>query len=47
MAVNFYKDLFSAQADLEPDVVLDVVQPKVSSEMNDMLTIPFTANEVE
>jgi hypothetical protein len=47
VAVAFYKDLFTAQGDLEVGNILQHVQRKVTEEMNDMLMKPYTANEVK
>jgi len=47
VVVHFYKQLFSAQDELEPNLVLDHVPRKVTDDMNDWLTRPFTAAEVE
>ena len=42
IAVNFYKDLFSAQMNSEPNEVLQHVSTRVTQEMNEALTRPFT-----
>lgn len=46
-ATEFYRQLFSAQANLEPELVLDHVPVKVTEQMNDRLSWPYTATEVE
>jgi hypothetical protein len=46
-AVDFYQNLFSAQEVLEPDVVLQHVPCKVSDDMKESLTRPFTVEEVK
>jgi hypothetical protein len=47
VTTGFYRSLFTAQDDLAPEVVLDHVQSKVTDAMNDEVTKPFTAAEVE
>jgi len=47
ITTNYYRQLFSAQEELLPDLVLDHVFPKVSTEMNDRLLRPYSAAEVE
>jgi hypothetical protein len=46
-AVDFYRNLFSAQEVLEPDVVLQHVPCKVSDDIKESLTCPFTVEEVK
>jgi hypothetical protein len=45
--MSFYHELFSAKQESEPDEILRFVQTKVTEEMNDDLSKPFTANEIE
>jgi hypothetical protein len=47
IATDFYRQLFSAQENLLPDLVLDHVPTKVSAEMNDRLLWSYSASEVE
>lgn len=47
IATDFYGQLFSAQDNLYPDLVLDHVPRKVTDEMNERLTRPYSAVEVE
>lgn len=47
IAIDFYRQLFSAQDNLIPELVLDHVPSKVTDEMNMRLTRPYTASEVE
>jgi len=47
LASNFYQQLFTAQADLQPEKVCDFVPRRVSDQMNEMLCRPFTPEEVE
>jgi hypothetical protein len=41
--MSFYHELFSAKQESEPDEILRFVQTKVTEEMNDDLSKPFTA----
>lgn len=41
-AIDFYREIFSAQQELEPEVILAHVRGNVTSEMNLDLTKPFT-----
>jgi hypothetical protein len=45
--MDYYEQLFSAQENLEPDLVLEHVPLKVTDEMNSRLTRPYSATEVE
>jgi hypothetical protein len=47
LATAFYKELFMAQAEAAPEEVLAHVPARVSSEMNEALDRPYTAQEVE
>ena len=47
MTNNFYQGLFTAQADLEPDLVCQHVPRKVSEAMCDFVEQPFLPEEVE
>lgn len=47
MASTFYEELFTAQAVLEPDDVLEHVLVRATSAMNEVLESPYTAQEVE
>jgi hypothetical protein len=47
VATDFYTDLFSAQEDLNPELILEHVPMKVTEAMNERLTRPYTAVEVE
>lgn len=47
IATDFYKEPFSAQDNLSPELVLDHVPRKVTDEMNTRLTRPYTSSEVE
>ena len=47
MAKDFYVHLFTAQEALDTEAILDHVPEKVSQQMNEELTKPFTAIEVE
>jgi hypothetical protein len=47
LACEFYQNLFSAQENLQPELVCQHVPRKLSEEMCDMLVKPFTAEEVE
>lgn len=46
VATSFYRDLFSAQTELETGAILHHVQRRVSEEINESLTTPYTAEEV-
>jgi hypothetical protein len=47
VATDFYSNLYSAQDDLNPELVLQHVPRKVTDEMNERLARPYTAVEVE
>ena len=47
LASEFYRALFSAQENLEPDLVCQYVPKKVIDLMNEILDRPFVAEEVE
>lgn len=47
VATDFYSNLFSAQDDLNPELVLQHVPRKVTDEMNERLARPYTTVEVE
>lgn len=47
VATEFYADLFSAQEGLNPELILGHVPMKVTEAMNERLTRPYTAVEVE
>jgi hypothetical protein len=47
VALDFYKQLFSAQDELEPNLILEHVPRKITEEMNERLMRPFVADEVE
>lgn len=44
---TFYTELFIAQGDLEPRLILEHVPCKVTARMNEKLGRPFSADEVE
>ena len=44
---DFYSSLFSSSNPTEFDAVLDGVEPRVTREMNESLTRPFVASEVQ
>lgn len=46
-AINFYRELFSAQQELEQEEILALVLGKVTPEMNLDLTKPYTEEEVK
>jgi hypothetical protein len=47
MAVNFYKQLFTAQDHISPEEVVRYVPSKVTSLMNELLDAAFTDMEVK
>ena len=47
VALDFYKQLFSAQDELEPNLILEHVPSKITEEMNERLMRPFVTDEVE
>ena len=47
VATEYYKQLFSVQEQLEPDLVVEHVPARVTEAMNDRLTRPYTTDEVE
>jgi hypothetical protein len=47
MATQFYQGLFTAQEDLNPEMVCSHIPKKVMGAMNEFLDRPFTAEEVE
>ena len=44
---DFYSSLFSSSNPTEFDAFLDCVEPRVTPEMNESLTRPFVASEVQ
>lgn len=44
---GFYSSLFSSSSPMEFDAVLDCVEPRVTREINESLTRPFVASEVQ
>lgn len=46
MATSFYKELFTAQDNLDAGAILQHVQQKVTDVMNESLTRSYTAEEV-
>lgn len=46
-ATGFYRNLFSAQDELIPELILEHVPRKITDEMNARLTRPYTAEEVD
>jgi hypothetical protein len=42
LAMNFYKNLFTAQDQTSPEEILQFVPTKVTPAMYDLLTAPFT-----
>ncbi|XP_066373852.1 uncharacterized protein [Miscanthus floridulus] len=47
VATGFYRNLFSAQDELIPELILEHVPRKITDEMNARLTCPYTAEEVD
>lgn len=47
VATEFYANLFAAQDNLSPNLIIEHVPRKISEEMNERLTRPYTATEVE
>jgi hypothetical protein len=47
VASTFYKNLFTAQDDLDPNLILQHVPRKINETMNDRLLRPYSAGEVE
>jgi len=47
VATEYYKQLYSVQEQLEPDLVVEHVPARVTEAMNDRLTRPYTTDEVE
>jgi hypothetical protein len=47
MAITFYKGLFTAQDSTTPTLVAQFVPRKVTNSMNDDLSTPFSADEVQ
>lgn len=46
-ATDYYMQLFATQDDLNPKLILGHVPCKVAMDMNEQLTRPYTASEVE
>ena len=46
MTSSYFKEIFTKDPTLSPDVVLDCIQPKVSMEMNESLCRPYTEEEI-
>jgi hypothetical protein len=47
MAADFYQQLFTAQKDLQPELICQLVPRKVTVQMQEMLERAFSAEEVE
>lgn len=47
LSCQFYQNLFSAQDNFQPELICQHVPRKVTSEMREMLELPFTEMEVE
>jgi hypothetical protein len=47
LAIQFYKNLFQAQDNLQPDLVCQFMPNKVTAAMNEELDKPFTIDDVE
>lgn len=47
VASTFYKNLFTAQDDLDPNLILQHVPRKINETMNDRMLRPYSAGEVE
>lgn len=47
ITTDFHMQLFAAQDDLDLELVLEHVPRKVTADMNEQLTRPFAASEVE
>ena len=46
MATNYFKKLFSADDNLDPTPVIDLLQPCITEEMNDKLCLEFSEKEI-
>lgn len=46
MATSYFKEVYTKDPTLNPDVVLEAIGPKVTGQMNAMLCAPFTEEEV-
>jgi hypothetical protein len=47
IAIEYYTQLFTAREDLDPELILDHVPTKVTDDMNERLTRPYSVGEVE
>jgi hypothetical protein len=46
MASAFFQDLYTRDDVVEPDIILETMQPCVDEHMNEKLTAPFTEKEI-
>ena len=46
MAASYFKEVYTKDPTVTPDVVLDVLVPRVTNEMNDRLLVPFYDDEI-
>ena len=46
MATSYFKEVYTKDPTLTPDVVLEAIEPKVTEQMNAMLSAPFSEEEV-
>lgn len=46
MASSYFKEVYTKDPTLNPNVVLDCILPKVTPEMNDSLSVPFSEKEI-
>lgn len=46
MAASYFKEVYTKDPTLSPDVVLNCIMPKVTDDMNGILCAPYTEKEV-
>jgi hypothetical protein len=46
MSVDFFKELYSADPAVDPTELVDLVERKISDEMNEVLCKPFSVEEI-
>jgi flavin reductase (DIM6/NTAB) family NADH-FMN oxidoreductase RutF len=47
MAHSFYQNLYTSEGSANRELILNLVAPAVMEEMNRMLTVTFSDNEIE
>jgi hypothetical protein len=46
MATGFFKNLYSREEDIDPTIIIDLLQPCVDNAVNDRLCAPFSEKEI-